>query len=147
MMTENAFEALLEQLRHASRLPVPAPQPPTGECLEIRRARDLVLQPERWLDAERRHLRGCRRCAHLVSTMAGEMPHLSTWILLRGGAGKLTLPEERARRFHLDEGGCRFCHSRSAALKVALPRMVCFSAGIALSSPGAAAAAMGTWDT
>jgi hypothetical protein len=98
---------------------------PTPQCLTFARARLLTLDPARTTGDETRHLAGCHRCAHLRDLIEREMPHVSTWLLIRRRLGLPLLPAElHTVEYHLESGGCRDCRRREAALADRLPKLV-----------------------
>jgi hypothetical protein len=117
-------------------------------CLALTRARELALDPERMTEGERAHLESCRACRRLVDRLTEELPHPSLWLLLRWAMGWLLSEgdEARAMRYHLEDGRCRRCLARLAALEAVRERVVRLAGSFVLPSPyamhGASATAL-----
>jgi len=115
MNDEQLLEALAELNRRLATATAADPQR-TGDCLTFFRARAVVLDPARESPAEQAHLVTCRRCRQLVASFARQLPHLSTWTLIRLQMGALLPAEETAVEYHLRAGRCRECAARAARL-------------------------------
>ncbi|MCC2669115.1 MAG: hypothetical protein K0Q72_1586 [Armatimonadetes bacterium] len=99
--------------------------PPSPDCLTFARARMLALDASRSTGDEDRHSAGCRRCARMRDLIEREMPHLSTWVLIRKRLGLPLFPaEQHMVAYHLKAGGCRDCAQREAALTDRFPKVV-----------------------
>lgn len=79
--------------------------------LSFHRARQLVLNPARRTDEEKRHIdeEGCRRCSSLIKSFERNMQHPSLSVLVGRLLGRLTEDEARVVKYHVEDGECQRC--------------------------------------
>jgi hypothetical protein len=95
-----------------------------SEHVTFERARELVLDPSRWAEEERQHVRNCRPCERLLARFQQHLPHPLWHSLAARVLRRLDGTEADAMGYHLDEGQCQRCLTRALRLEATRDRII-----------------------
>jgi len=119
-MDDRRLDEALTSLRAHALTAGAEPSLPRVDCLGFARAREVVLDPTRLTSQEKAHLKECRLCCTLVTSLERNLPHLTFWSLLKQALGQLSPSERHSVEYHLEAGGCRSCRARQERLRQSL---------------------------